>query len=205
MKRIHGRIQVPQWDEGEVGILDENTIGDFRFKLLNDTLKFFTDSGIHFHHGMDVGARNGPATYIMSHYVDKIDAVELHPQSCDALRAKFGDKVQVINQLFGSWKPDTYKYDILVMFEVIEHMQDPLYAIETAYDLLENGGFLFLSTPEQDGKYGVNDNNHDHYWTATVQSIISRLFYDDRHWKILIASVSDGNIIHIVATKRVLS
>jgi 2-polyprenyl-3-methyl-5-hydroxy-6-metoxy-1,4-benzoquinol methylase len=204
MKRIYGRLVAPQWDEGAVEVLDENNIKDIRFHWLNESLKQLKASGIYFHHGLDVGARNGPASFIMKHYTDAVDAIELHKESCDALEEKFKGEVKVINQAFGTWKPDGYKYDVIAMFEVLEHLQDPFYAIEVAYDLLENGGFLFMSTPEQDGAFGINDNNHDHYWTATAQSIISRMFYDDRRWKVMQVMVPDKNIIHVMVQKRVV-
>jgi 2-polyprenyl-3-methyl-5-hydroxy-6-metoxy-1,4-benzoquinol methylase len=208
MKRIYGRINAPQWDEGEVEELDEKNIAGFRFPWLDSSLKQLKSMGIYFHHGLDVGARNGPASAVMLQYVDAIDAIELHKQSCDVINSKFNKdntRIKVINSAFGKWSPDDYKYDVIVMFEVLEHMQDPFYAVEIAYDLLENGGYLFITTPEQDGVFGVNDNNHDHYWTATAQSIVGRVFYDDRRWKIIQIIVPDKNIIYVVAQKRFIT
>jgi 2-polyprenyl-3-methyl-5-hydroxy-6-metoxy-1,4-benzoquinol methylase len=42
------------------------------------------------------------------------------------------------------------KFDLLWMGHVLEHMPDPLAALRRAYDLLEDKGVLFLSTPDID-------------------------------------------------------
>lgn len=44
-------------------------------------------------------------------------------------------------------------YDILTMFDVIEHVRDPAGDIAAAYRLLKPGGIFILSTPNIDGLY----------------------------------------------------
>lgn len=42
------------------------------------------------------------------------------------------------------------QHQIVVFFEILEHMPDPTKAIEKAYSLVEDGGRLYISTPRTD-------------------------------------------------------
>lgn len=45
------------------------------------------------------------------------------------------------------------KYDVIIMGDVIEHVMNPLAALEKAYKLLEDTGVLWLSTPNYQSSF----------------------------------------------------
>jgi 2-polyprenyl-3-methyl-5-hydroxy-6-metoxy-1,4-benzoquinol methylase len=65
------------------------------------------------------------------------------------------------------------KFDLIWMGHVLEHMVDPLQALRKAYDLLEDKGVMFISTPDVDfiQKTGVagwphfKKQEHNVLWT----------------------------------------
>jgi 2-polyprenyl-3-methyl-5-hydroxy-6-metoxy-1,4-benzoquinol methylase len=107
--------------------------------------------------------------------------------------------MNVRNTTFEEFKPD-HLYDVICAFEILEHTRDPMFCIEKIYDMLETGGHVFISVPEEHGTFGVNDKNPFHYWTATTQSLISTLFYDDRKWHI-VQMFEETGLIHLLVRK----
>jgi len=53
------------------------------------------------------------------------------------------------------------KFDIIIMGDVIEHVSDPVLAILKAYDLLDDGGALWVSTPNFDSAFSVASGHYD--------------------------------------------
>ncbi len=53
----------------------------------------------------------------------------------------------------------TQQHDVVVMFDLLEHMPDPKKALEKVFSLVAPGGSLFLSSPEADVHYGIKMNS----------------------------------------------
>jgi 2-polyprenyl-3-methyl-5-hydroxy-6-metoxy-1,4-benzoquinol methylase len=188
----------------------------FRFRwasnLIDDLRK---NHGSVQNHVLDVGTYDGTMAAIIaqkhmnpdditSPTVD-VEAIEAHKESymaaeelAKAVRAK-GYRMVVHNTTFEEFKTDT-TYDTIVMFECLEHTCDPLFCIEKIYDMLEIGGHLFLTVPEEHGCFGVKDKNRFHYWVTTVQSLMAVIFYDDRKWHVKQCFEQD-DLIHIAVQK----
>ena len=81
-------------------------------------------------------------------------------------------------------------------------MRDPLFFVEKVYDLLEIGGYFFLSVPEQSGVFGISDKNRYHLWTATAQSVMFTLFHSDQKWHVVQIFEISG-ILHFMVRKVV--
>ena len=213
MKRVYNRITTRRTDEDVIipKLKPDEELQIYRFQWLSAVVKEFNRVGITLHNGLDIGSGNGPAAFVMLGSVEHVDAVEQHAQSASVIREVCVDagipleKINVFCNTFENFveeRESNYRYDVVTMFEVIEHLRDPFYVVEQVYDLMENGGYLFISTPDQNGKYGINDNASDHIWTATVQSIITRVLCDDRRWKILQIH-NAAELIHILVQKVV--
>jgi 2-polyprenyl-3-methyl-5-hydroxy-6-metoxy-1,4-benzoquinol methylase len=77
--------------------------------------------------------------------------VEFSAESAGFARAQFGLSVTT-----GSIHDITNvrdSFDIVTMFDVIEHVPDPIADMRVAYDLLKPGGLFILSTPNIDGLF----------------------------------------------------
>lgn len=60
----------------------------------------------------------------------------------------------------------TDQHDVVVMFDLIEHMPDPIKALKKVYSLVKPGGHLYISTPQAGAHYGIKMNK----WVAKPQS-----------------------------------
>lgn len=56
------------------------------------------------------------------------------------------------------------KFDVIMLWEVIEHLQDLKQFLELAYDKLEENGTLILSTPNYNRVFNYNVNNSDNIY-----------------------------------------
>jgi len=79
----------------------------------------------------------------------KVDNVEYNPCYCKIISwklEKYKLKSKLINSAIEDFKSDK-KYDIAIMMDVIEHVQDPTKALKVAHNLLKKDGKLYLTVP----------------------------------------------------------
>lgn len=76
---------------------------------------------------------------------DVIKAAEVHLLKDPMLREKLTYKLQAIEQL-----PKKEKYDIITLFEILEHVDYPANILKEALSRLNSDGWLFLSTINRD-------------------------------------------------------
>lgn len=223
MKRIVGRkiLDKPEESYGyytvktvNFDLMDKNAV-HFRFRWALDYIQRLRFASIITYNALDIGAHDGTLGALIAQMkIDpnepksnspNVDVIESYPPSveaCEALASVVRDhglKMRVCNTTFEDFKPDKL-YDVITAFEILEHTRDPMFCIEKIYDMLEVGGHVFVSVPEEHGAFGINDKNPFHYWTATTQSLISTLFYDDRKWRIL-QMFEENGLIHLLAKK----
>jgi SAM-dependent methyltransferase len=74
-----------------------------------------------------------------------------------SVASKYGE---IYNGNFEEYHHTGEKFDIIVIYHVIEHLHDPLAALIKIHDLLADGGTLILGTPDFDSaaarRYGKN-------------------------------------------------
>jgi len=232
MKRIAGKkMWKDQGDCNVTGIRDyhvapanpENIVVGrlpFRFQWASETVDDLSrGSGFVPYRWLDIGSCNGEMAIIAArkllilndpanaHIKIKVDAVESNKdifKSLDAtVKATNGTlSITPYNIHFEDFETDK-QYSVVTAFEVLEHMRDPLFCIEKIYDLMEIGGLLMITVPEENGLlFGVQDHNPWHYWTSTIQSMVSVMFNDDKKWHI-INIFEQGGLIHAEIRKRV--
>ena len=218
MKRIVGRKmgldqtnEYPSYKVLPLNIDALPTGMPFRFRWASDIIDDLKKSGVMCRNFLDIGAYDGylAAVVAKKRFIEteviSVDAVEAHKscfESAEILAKSAtskGLKLKIHNVRFEDYKTDTV-YDIITAFEVLEHTLDPLFCIEKIYELLEIGGHLMLTVPEESGKYGLSDNNRLHHWTSTVQSLVF-MFHDDRKWKIK-SVFEEGGLLHALIQKR---
>lgn len=194
-------------------LLDANAV-HFRFRWTIDVIQNMRASGIITRRALDIGANDGTLAALIARMpIDpgvpgsspKVDALESYAPAvaaCETLSKTMGERgftMNVCDTTIEDFKPD-HMYDVITAFEVLEHTTDPLFCLEKMYDMLEIGGHIFLSVPEEHGMFGLTDNNPMHYWTATAQSLVSTMFYDDRKWNIK-QMFNENGLLHILVKK----
>ena len=79
----------------------------------------------------------------------RVRAVEYSNRMAEALRREMGLDVRTGELLPGMWPRDAF--DVVVFWDVLEHVRDPLAALESAEDCLRPGGLVLLSFPTDTG------------------------------------------------------
>lgn len=78
------------------------------------------------------------------------------------------DKVSILTKNFMEYSSDE-KFDCIVMGEVLEHLENPVFALEKIYDLLEKKGYLFITT-------AINAPTIDHiYLFSSVGDVLDMI------------------------------
>jgi 2-polyprenyl-3-methyl-5-hydroxy-6-metoxy-1,4-benzoquinol methylase len=213
----YGAFNVPKVN---FDLLDINAVL-FRFRWASENIDNLRASGIMTYNLLDIGTFNGvmaalaakkPLTpedglqpSIHAGTTIAVDALEAHKESYEVaedlakqVRAK-GFKMTVHNTTLDEFEPEKL-YDVVTCFECLEHMKDPLFAIEKIYSMMEIGGHLMITVPEERGRFGLTDKNQWHYWSSSAQSLLSVLFYDSRKWHVKLLFEHD-DLIHMLVKK----
>ena len=189
---------------------DQMTL-NFRFIWALDLIDNLRHAGSVCYNLLDVGTHDGLLSLLAASKTTDgtatihVDSIEAHSESFTAASEmaasarKIGLDINVHNIFFEEYKTQTV-YDIIIAFEILEHTKDPMFCIEKMYELLEIGGHLLITLPEESGSFGVRDKNPFHYWTSTIQSTIFTLFSDDRKWHVK-QVFEQGDLIHVFAQK----
>ncbi len=65
------------------------------------------------------------------------------------------------------WLPDnipfTKKFDVICLFDVLEHIQNDQAALKAAIKMLNPGGIIMLTIPAHKWLFGSHDKMHNHY------------------------------------------
>ena len=80
-----------------------------------------------------------------------VQGAEISPESSAFARAQFGVPVHT-----GDWRDAGYadaSFDVITLFDVIEHLADPQAELAAILRLLKPGGLLLQSTPDIDGLF----------------------------------------------------
>lgn len=94
---------------------------------------------------LDVGAAYGTFIKLASEYYTCI-GLELSVYAAKKATEEFHVDVRV-GTIENAPFPDAH-FDVIVMWDVIEHLQSPVIALQEVYRLLKPGGFCFISTDD---------------------------------------------------------
>lgn len=105
----------------------------------------------------------------------EVTGVELEPKCADALRARFGDRANVITAPIESTSfPENF--DVVVMRDVLEHIPNPVALLQSIGRIMNPEGSLVIQVPNADGLIyrlvGARHTvvfgfAHPNYWTPS--------------------------------------
>ena len=111
---------------------------------------------------------------------------ELSAEACDRVRSK-GFEV-ILGQVSDlSLTPETF--DVVVLLEVVEHMEKPLQEMRELFHLLRPGGLLYVTTPNFDsltrrmlnGQWRIIQPQHRFYFTgSTLHGLLRKVGFERR-------------------------
>jgi len=94
---------------------------------------------------LDIGCGTGEFLYEMQKLGWKVEGVEPNERVATIARRYYGLKIFVGPVEEFESPPETY--DLITMWDVLEHVSSPLSTLRRIYDWLSNSGFLIFSTP----------------------------------------------------------
>lgn len=120
---------------------------------------------------LDVGSGVGTLSMLQEQLGGSWDYTETDADAAAETRKVVKGPVYVVDVFSNQLKPNTY--DIITVFDVIEHVPDPQAFMNRLHELLQPHGVIILTTPADDGGYyfwrrlaesafGINKAAHGH-------------------------------------------
>ncbi len=109
---------------------------------------------------LDIGASTGLFLNEMRSYGDwTLAGVELNPQAAQSARTRFGLEIFTGQLEETPWPPASF--DVITMWDVLEHLPQPRQALLKMRELLPEGGYIIASVPHADS---VDARLFGRYW-----------------------------------------
>lgn len=106
---------------------------------------------------LDVGCGGGILSESLArlNYVDSVKGIDLSADVLEAAKVHMKNDPDLTDVLLYEYKavedlPKHEKYDVITVFEMLEHVNYPSQILSEVFDRLETGGFVFLSTINRD-------------------------------------------------------
>ena len=93
---------------------------------------------------LDVGANTGVFLQEFTNYSENVQGIEPSEEAAATAKRLFGHQVE--NAVIADAHLDDGKFDIITMWDVIEHLYDPRNDLETLFSKLKPGGVIFITT-----------------------------------------------------------
>lgn len=140
---------------------------------------------------LEVGIGNGEMLACALEMGYQTDAVEICREDCENVSRLLGVDIKLTDFMdFNTSK----KYDVIVMGDVLEHVNDPVRALEKAHGLLAENGILWLSTPNFESAFtrikGFSDpmwnqkNHYTYFSYSGLKPILDRVGFEVRRYDI---------------------
>ena len=124
--------------------------------------------------GADIFCGNGYGSYLVANKLKmtQILSVDASKEAIELANNhyKIENRINFINKFF-PFELEKDKYDYVISFESIEHIQNDIRFIETIISAIKNNGYWFLSTPNEEVMSLKKNNNKFHFRHYTNKEI----------------------------------
>jgi SAM-dependent methyltransferase len=145
----------------------------FRFLRAMDCLRA---TGRTFENYLEIGAGLGAFSQVVRPYVKNMTLLDFSEEAAAALKERFQGNAKVLSADFME-QPFSQKYDLVVTFEVLEHIQNDMAFLEKIHSLLNDDGVLLFSVPAHMSRWSVTDEITGHYRRyarSDIQKLLQR-------------------------------
>lgn len=120
---------------------------------------------------LDIGCANGYLFDDLSKY-GEVYGLEPDAQLI-AHAGKWTDRI-TCSQLHTDFRPEQ-PFDVILMLDVLEHLEDDLGALQHLHSLLQDGGTLLLTVPALPSLWSAHDTVNHHFRRYTHRSLAEQL------------------------------
>ncbi len=103
---------------------------------------------------LDIGCGTGEFLFVASGMGYDVEGIDFNKNAITFAKQKLGLSNVFATNLYDFLKDKKERYDIVTIFEVIEHVSDPGTFIDLARSALKKGGLLVISTPNRERYWG---------------------------------------------------
>ena len=139
---------------------------------------------------LDAGARDGYGSNIMGNYAASIELVDnLYTQNIWLNRARKNYYKCPTNFIVSDFEKEfpEGKWDVIVAFEIIEHLENPDFFLDNIKKALVPGGILIFSLP-----HDADVPGHKHVYDEAAARIMMESHFNIKEWHIQDKSVIGG-------------
>lgn len=116
---------------------------------------------------LDVGSSLGLFLAVARDRGWRTTGLEISPPAADFARRSFG--IPIIEDSFEDHMfPEATRFDVVTLWEVVEHLLDPLAALKKAHRVLRDDGLIVLGTPNVEHPYHLVRGYNDPMWDVPV-------------------------------------
>jgi len=109
---------------------------------------------------IEVGSGLGYLTYSLFKEGYNIKGLELSPSAVNRAKDKYGESLFICGDVCEYATGNSHSFDIIIMTEVIEHVENVPIIFSSLCDLLKSGGSLIITTPNN-GSSNIRIFNYD--------------------------------------------
>ena len=129
-------------------------------------------------YGADIFCGNGYGSYVVASKLKntKILSIDASKEAIELANNyyKIENRIKFIDKFF-PFELEKDKYDYVISFESIEHIQDDIQFIETIISAIKNNGYWFLSTPNEE-KMSLKKNNNKFHFRHYTNKMVNGIF-----------------------------
>jgi len=114
---------------------------------------------------LDVGCGAGDMCETLYHQGFTVKGIDYSEDAIALCHYRLKDLLESKKILFTNEKIDQISetFDLIIMMEVLEHIEDDAKALEKIHELLNPGGHLIISVPAHKKNFGPSDEHVGHY------------------------------------------
>jgi len=182
VKRIYTESYFRSADSGSIGyddyVADRKKISKTFHRRLEEIEKWTGHKGSL----LDVGCATGFSLAVAREQGWAARGIEISEFACNFAQRHL--QVDVQCGTFADAQPEPESFDVITMWDYLEHCVDPLYELQLAHHSLKPGGLLALTTPDIASLparlsgprwMGIKDKEHIYYFSPTT---VRRLLKD---------------------------
>lgn len=120
---------------------------------------------------LEIGCGTGGNLKMLSSY-GRVDAIEMNPDAVALVQKEHGDSIRVMQGVLPGVSADMLgKYDLVCMFDVLEHIADESAALKDVRSLLNSTGKLIVTVPAYGWLWGTHDEFLHHKRRYTLHHL----------------------------------